>query len=144
MGHGYGDGWGPCTEYPVSTTTCVTVLRLPLRTREASGDRHCRRRSTCETVVRCSVPCTLTAAVTGGKGFTDKVQGGCRARRDRAAHVSGWSHRRSLNVWGGQLQCPVFADALRCQNLEIGFPCPRTWSFPGAVCAHPDARTGIR
>ena len=43
---------------------CLTVLQLPLRTCEASGDRHCRSRSTGETVVWCSVLCTLIAAVT--------------------------------------------------------------------------------
>ena len=60
--------WSPCTEYLVSTTTCLTVLRLPLRTGETSGDRHCPSRSTGEAVVWCSAQCTLTAAVMRG-GF---------------------------------------------------------------------------
>ena len=53
-GYGDGDGWSPCTAYPASTTACLTVLRSPLGTREASGDHHCRSRRTGETVVWCS------------------------------------------------------------------------------------------
>ena len=58
--------WSPCTE-SASTTMCLTALRLPFRTREPSGDRHCHSQSTAETIVRCSVLCTLTAAVTEGR-----------------------------------------------------------------------------
>ena len=38
-----GGGLLSCAEYPSSTTTCLTVLWLPLRRSEASGDRHSGR-----------------------------------------------------------------------------------------------------
>ena len=70
-------GWSSGTEYPASTITCLTVLRWPLWTREASGDRHCRSRSTGEPVMRRSVRCALTAADTlGGWGGAPRVTAG--------------------------------------------------------------------
>ena len=57
----------PYSEFPASATTSRTALWLPLWTREASGDHHCRSQSTGETVVWCSVLYTLTVAVTGGR-----------------------------------------------------------------------------
>ena len=79
-----------------STATCLTVQRLPLRTCEASGDRHCRRRSTRGTAVRCSALRTLTAAVAGGS-TGNRRRGECRARRA----FTGRPMYRAGHTWGG-------------------------------------------
>ena len=56
----------------MSTTACLTVQRSPLRTREASRDRHCTAGGG---------PGERTAAVTRGEGPTGHREGGCVARR---------------------------------------------------------------
>ena len=80
--------WSPCSEYPASTTKSLTVLRLPLRTPEASGDRHSCSRSTGEPVVQCRVQQLLLGGGLHWYAGEDALHEGC-------CRVSGWSHCRS-------------------------------------------------